>query len=192
MGYGFFFLVLGLVVGCGDSDSGEETPFGDVDQVRVYRQALEPIIVEVSAVEAQVEAEAVGTSGAATAENLAAAYQRVLGRLTRALVDFDKLEPPPKLAILHRDVEQLLLLRLEAYTTLLEGWSNNEEGLYEVAEARLAAANALIVGLNEQLMQVDAALAEVGGNPVALGRQLPGLPTLSFTRFIFCTIQAVG
>ena len=164
----FCLWVLALVVGCGDGDGDDETPFGDVEQVRAYRAALEPIIVEVSAVEAQVAAEAVGSAGTATAENLAVAYQRVLGRLTRALVGFDKLAPPPKLAPLHRDVERLILLRLEAYTTLLEGWSEGDESLYAVAENRLAAANGLIVGLNEQLMRVDAALSAAGANPLAM------------------------
>ena len=163
--------------GCGDEDEGEaETPYGTAAEVREYRRQLEPVIVEVNDIEMEVHRTAVGSSGQATAANLAAAFERLRPRLQAVLEAADQIAPPPLLGPLHQDIRRLIALRLEAFDTLLEGWSTANEDLYQVAEDRLSQANALIPELNEELESLDMAMIEAGeSNPIASGKPGPAL-----------------
>ena len=163
--------------GCGDEDEGEaETPYGTAAEIREYRRQLEPVIVEVNDIEMEVYRTAVGSSGQATAANLAAAFERLRPRLQAVLEAVGQIEPPPLLGPLHQNIRRLIVLRLEAFDTLLEGWSAANEDLYQVAEDRLSQANALIPELNEELESLDMAMIEAGeSNPIASGKRGPGL-----------------
>ena len=152
-------LVALLLSGCGDSDEdGEETPFGSLAEVRTYRDQINPLITQVSAMEATVQETAVGTANAATAENLNSVYVEVRPQLLEVLADFDRIEPPAALVSLHDEIRQLIVLRLDAYGLVMEGFSTQDATLYPIAEEKLAAANALIPAINLQLCDIDVAL----------------------------------
>ncbi|MBI2502654.1 MAG: hypothetical protein HYW07_05405 [Candidatus Latescibacteria bacterium] len=161
--------------GCGEDEGASQTPYGSADQVRAYRLQTNPLIDWVNSLEQEVQRRAVGASGQATAENLAAVYQYAQPLLQDARDSFDRITPPPRLEELHRDMRQVMSLRLEAYAAVLAGWAlQQEQGqnaqsdtLYQQAEAQLAQANALIVAVNQELKKVDLALGEAEGeNPV--------------------------
>jgi len=141
--------------GCGDTDDGV-----DRVELRAYRTALEAVIVEVSAVEAEVTERAVGSSNVATAANLEAVYREVRPRLLEALLVADRIEPPGHLADVHAAVRRLIVLRLDAYALVMEGYAAGDESLYQVAEEKLAAANALIPEINLRLCEIDVALGD--------------------------------
>ena len=166
--------VLLALAGCGDNKASQ-TPYGSADQVRTYRLQTNPLIDWVNALEQEVQRRAVGASGQATAENLAAVYQYALPLLQDARDSFDRVDPPPGLAALHGEMRQVMSLRLSAYQAVLEGWALQQEqgqntqsdALYQQAEAQLAQANTLIAGVNQELKKVDLALGEAEGkNPV--------------------------
>lgn len=144
-----------LAVACGTDDDDTAGP-----DVRAFRQRLEPIILEVSAVEAEVTERAVGSSGAATAAHLEAAYRDLRPRLLEALVALDRLQPPAQVADIQDSIRRLILLRLDAYRLVIEGYAAGDSTAYEEAEAKLAAANALIAAVNARLCEVDVALGD--------------------------------
>jgi len=162
-------------MGCGEGGGAAQTPYGPADQVRSYRLQTNPLIDWVNSLEQEVQRRAVGASGQATAENLAAVYAYAHPLLQAARDSFDRLAPPPALEPLHRNMRQVMDLRLQAYGVVLEGWAlQREQGenpqsdsLYQRAEALLAQANDLVVAVNQELQAVDLALGETGGrNPV--------------------------
>ena len=161
--------------GCGEDEGTSQTPYGSADEVRAYRLQANPLIDWVNSLEQEVQRRAVGASGQATAENLAAVYQYAQPLLRDASESFDRIIPPPRLEELHRDMRQVMNLRLEAYAAVLEGWTLQQaqgqnaqsDTLYQQAEAQLAQANALIAAVNQQLKEVGLALGEgEGKNPV--------------------------
>ena len=165
-----FACLLVFLFGCGDSDPDDpsETSYGPLEDVKAYRQNIEPIIVEVSAIEALVQERAVGSANVATAENLYPIYLEQRPKLLQIMEHIDRIKPPSALADLHQDIRRLVTLRLEAYGAVIDGWEAQDETRYEVAEGKLRQANALIVSLNEKLMDVDRVVGEAdGGNPVA-------------------------
>ena len=100
------------VSGCGNDDpvsGGLDTPFGSLPEVEAYRSLLNPVIDAVNEVETEVQERAVGSGNVATAENLNAAYTQVRPRLLEALVELDRILPPPALASLHGDVRLLMV-----------------------------------------------------------------------------------
>ncbi len=168
------WLLVGLG-GCGEDKGVSQTPYGSADEVRAYRLQTNPLIDWVNSLEQEVQGRAVGASGQATAANLAAVCQYAQPLLQDARDSFDRIVPPPRLEDLHRDMRQVMSLRLAAYAAVLEGWAlQQEQGenaqsdtLYQQAEAELAQANALTAEVNQQLKAVDLALGEgEGRNPV--------------------------
>ena len=156
-------LLSGLICGCGNGD-GDATRFGPVDELRAYRRALDPIALEVSAIEAEVQERAVGSRNVATAANLDAVYRDVRPRLLEALVELDRLEPPKRLRDLQGDIRQLVILRLDAYALVMAGYAEGDEGKYGLAEEKLRQANELILAVNLQLHEVDVALGDAEGS----------------------------
>lgn len=172
---GILMLMLLVVGGCGDGKEEERgTPYGSVDEVRAYRERINEIIDEVNAVQSEVESTAVGSSGQATGENLSAAYERLRPRLREALEEVESMKPPSRLEQLHGEVRGMIVLRLEGFDKVAEGWRVEQassfaeaEPLYEEAEEKFDEANALIAQVNEELEEVDIALAEAEGeNPL--------------------------
>jgi hypothetical protein len=152
-------LMMWSVSGCGDDDEGVR--FGDPLVVRDYRDALNPIIDEVSAIEAQVQQRAVGSSNVATAANLNAVYTDVRPQLLEVLVEFDRLTPPRRLLDLHRDIRSLMILRLDAYRIVMEGYAAADSSVYAIAEGVLQQANELILDINLGLCEIDVALSDL-------------------------------
>ena len=149
---------LSLVIGCGNEDDGE-TSFGDAADLRAYRNAINPIIDEVSAIENEVAQRAYNSSGTlATNENLNAVFQDARPRLLEALVDLDRIEPPSSLRSLHDDIRMMIVLRLDAYALVMDGYNADDDSKYPEAEQKLADANALIPDLNSTLCDIDQAL----------------------------------
>ena len=168
-----FLLVALAVAGCGNDDGNGSGPLDSGGaEVKAYRQGLEPIIVAVNEIEMDVQESAVGSSGQATAANLAAAFQRLRPRLMQAHEAFQRLRAPAQMAELHDRIGDLIRLRLEAFDALLEGFGREDETLYAVAEERLSQANELIPALNEQLVEIDLDLAASG---TAIGKLLMGI-----------------
>ena len=142
--------------GCGDDGDDAERTL----ELRAYRTALEPVIVEVSAIEAEVAERAVGSSGVATAANLDAVYREVRPRLLEALVTLDRLESPAQLTDVHEAVRRLIVLRLDAYGLVMQGYAAGDDSVYAEAEEKLRQANALIPDINARLCDVDVALGD--------------------------------
>tara|TARA_Y100000758_G_scaffold286153_1_gene236760 strand:+ start:776 stop:1321 length:546 start_codon:yes stop_codon:yes gene_type:complete len=147
-----------FLASCGDDDSNR---FGNTDDLRHYRDALNPIIDHVSAIEAQVQQQAVGSSNVATAANLNAVYLEVRPQLLETLVDFDRLVPPKNLRTLHHDIRTLIILRLDAYRIVMEGFAVGDSTVYATAETQLRQANELIVEINIELCEIDVALGDL-------------------------------
>jgi len=176
-GISFVLMLMALIAtGCGDDgDDEKKTPYGSAEEVWAYRARIDAVIDEVNAVQNEVERTAVGSAGRATGENLAAAYSRLKPRMLAVLEELEEIDPPAALAELHGDIRELILLRLAAYDQVIEGWEVERENsfaeaepLYDEAEDKLEEASLLAAGINEELEQVDVALAEVGGyGPVA-------------------------
>ncbi len=162
-----------LFSGCGDDDAKGHR-FGEPDQVRSYRDALNPIIDQVSAVERQVHERAVGSSNVATAANLNAVYMDVRPMLLETLVDFDRLAPPRKLADLHQNIRSLIILRLDAYRLVMQGYATADSTLYSVAEGQLAQANDLILDVNLELCEIDIVLGDLQDCRLLAIRDKPG------------------
>ena len=153
-------LVAGLIFsGCGSDDDDAETKFGNEAELRTYRGAINPIIDAVSNIDSMVAARAYNSSGTlATADNLNEVFLEVRPQLLEVLVELDRITPPARLAALHGDIRDLIVLRLDAYALVMEGVAAQDESLYAVAEEKLAAANAIIPDLNDTLCDIDEAL----------------------------------
>jgi hypothetical protein len=107
-----FACLLVFLFGCGDSDPDDpsETSYGPLEDVKAYRQNIEPIIVEVSAIEALVQERAVGSANVATAENLYPIYLEQRPKLLQIMEHIDRIKPPSALADLHQDIRRLVTL----------------------------------------------------------------------------------
>lgn len=162
-----------LVAGCGPGQEqpapkpavpdAPATPYGTVTEVKAYLDQITPHIQLVSQLQAEIDRQ-VGSSGKVTSKNLAAAAAAAAPRLRQAREEFARLQPPPLLAPLHRDIEKLMTVRLDAYAAAEEGWQreqqNRDTAWHGTVEAKLQSANDLIVQLNRQLQQVNEALAQ--------------------------------
>jgi len=172
MKYSIFILFL-LVLGCGrqeekpapqpqePSASAAQTPYGSVEEVKAYLGKIQPFIQEVGKIQAEVD-KVVGSSGKATGENLASVMERMRPRLKAAMDSFEKISPPSLLAPLHRDIQKLMVIRLDAYTNTTRGWQRERESgdlsLYEEAETKLKEANDLISQLNAEMKKIHLSL----------------------------------
>ena len=168
-----FFLALLLIaaIGCGSGDdqvaqdaSKQEstvTSYGTLEEVSGYLRSVNPYIRTVGELQVEVD-KVVGTSGKATGQNLAVVMEAVRPRLKTALEQFEKIQPPPLLAPLHRDIKKLMLVRLEAYDITLKGWqaeqATEDTTIYKDAESKLAAANQMIEQLNQDLREINSAI----------------------------------
>ena len=168
-----FFLSLLVIaaIGCGSGDD-QVAPesakqgttiisYGTIAEVSEYLHSVNPHIRTVGELQLEVD-KVVGTSGRATGQNLAAVMETVRPRLKTVLDEFEKIQPPPLLAPLHRDIKNLMLVRLEAYGITIKGWqkeqNSNDMSLYKDAESKLAAANQMIEQLNNNLKEVNSEL----------------------------------
>lgn len=157
-------------IGCGRQGDEQAEPaasvptrYGALAAVQEYRQRMTPHIQTVGELQASVERQ-VGSEGRATSANLARAMGAALPRLEATLAAFDAIEPPPLLLPFHAEVRKLMAARLDAYRLTVEGWERESQSgdtaWQEEVEGRLEEANELILGLNEQLQQIDLALHE--------------------------------
>ncbi len=169
----FMALLLATAIGCGTSEDqmneppsqlqAAETPYGSEPEISAYLQAVNPYIRLVGELQLEVE-RARSTSGKATGKNLSEMMEQVRPRLEEALGLLEKIEPPPVLAPLHRDIKKLMIVRLDAYRMTIAGWHKEQEdedsdmSLYKGAETKLAEANQIIQQLNEDLKKINASL----------------------------------
>ena len=174
--YGGALLGLALflfITSCGSDEP--ETPYGDAEILVVYRAAVDPLISEINEVEQSLRVMAVGSTGRATGENLAAACQVLDGRLTAVLYQLDAIDPPRKRRAMHTDMRTAVDLRLRACQRIADGWQIEREASFEAArsayleaEALLSQARAILVAVNAVLSEVDVALNSVGvRSPIA-------------------------
>ena len=174
--YGGALLGLALflfITSCGSDKP--ETPYGDAETLVVYRAAVDPLISEINEVEQSLRVMAVGSTGRATGENLAAACQVLDERLTAVLYQLDAIDPPRKLRAMHADMQTAVDLRLRACQRIADGWQIEREASFEAAqsayleaEALLSQARAILVAVNAVLSEVDVALNSVGvRSPIA-------------------------
>ena len=165
-------ILLGIALSllfCSCSRDRQETPYGDAEPLAAYRAAVDPLISEINEVEQSLRAMAVGSTGRATGENLAAACQVLDGRLTAVLVQLDAMDPPRKLRAMHADMRTAVDLRLRACQRIAAGWQIEREASFEAAqsayleaEALLSEARMLLVAVGAVLSEVDVALDSVG------------------------------
>jgi len=165
-----------LLASCGQREpqtpaAAPDTPFGTVAEVREYLDQIGPYVQEIGDLQASVEqalssVQRQGDVRRGTGRNLSAAAEAVQPRMQQILDEFGQITPPALLAPFHRDTEKLVLLRLEAYRLLAEGWQAEEAGgdfeaTYNRAETKLREANEAIRGLNNQMAQINGALEAV-------------------------------
>ncbi len=174
-------LLLTFAIGCSSQDqenipqqaqsTSQQTPastpntaYGNAEQIQTYLQKINPYIQEVGKIQFQIDQQ-VGSSGQATAANLAPAMEKYKPGLQKILDEFSLIEAPPLLASFHGDVKKLMILRLEAYNTTIRGWAKEQETgehtLYEDAEIKLKEANELIAKLNAEMTQINQALGDI-------------------------------
>ena len=167
----FMALLLATAIGCGTSEDqmneppsqlqATETPYGSEPEISAYLQTVNPYIRLVGELQLEVDG-VVSTSGKATGKNLSEMMEQVRPQLEEALGQLEKIEPPPLLAPLHRDIKKLMIVRLDAYRLTIAGWYKEQEdsdmSLYKGAETKLAEANQIIQQLNEDLKEINASL----------------------------------
>lgn len=149
------------------------TAYGSVAEVTTYLASLNPHIQRIGQLQAQyeealAEARQEASQRKGTGRNLADKAAAVKPELQAILRALDAIEPPPLLAPFHRDTRKLVATRLEAYGRTVEGWAAEQKGdefasLYRQAEAKLDEANQLIIQLNAQMQQINAALEAAAG-----------------------------
>jgi hypothetical protein len=157
-------LLLILLGGCGDGGD-DDTDFGPPATVQAWRTAVSAAIDTVNAVQADLEARAVGSSGQATGQNLAAAAE-LRPRLQRAATALALVEPPPALAELQLRMLRLVLCRDQALALTEQAWDLERTSsyaqarpLYEAASAQFETARQLAQAVNDGLAAVDQSLA---------------------------------
>ena len=123
-------------------------------------QAVDPHIRQVSELQQRMY-EVVGSANMATGQNLAAFItdNNAISDLQGSIESFDNIVPPPLLAPLHRDIEKMLMLRLEAFKLTTAGreaeLAKTPGNHYEKAEAKLEEANGITLSLNGRLQEVN-------------------------------------
>ncbi len=158
-----FFLILVFLLSCGDKDN---TRFGDAEVVSIYRETLNPIIAEISAIDVALRERAVGSADQATGKNFAKQCLEFDDQLAEISILLYRMEPPSKLRELHYSIRQVVDLRREACKKIAEGWKVEEsdsfskaDEFYTEAEEMLDKANQLLVSVNFVLINVDKELA---------------------------------
>ena len=169
----YSILILALLLACGEKDN---TSFGDADIVSIYRETLNPIIADISAIDAALRERAVGSANQATGENFSNDCLELDDQLIQVSILLGRMEPPSKLRELHSSILQVVELRREACKKIVEGWKVEEsesfskaDPLYLEAEEMLEKANQLLVSANIVLINVDEELAQYYAkrNPVS-------------------------
>ena len=89
-------------------------------------------------------------------------FLEVRPQLLEVLVELDRAAPPVRLLSLHNNIRSLIILRLDAYALVMEGFTAQDEALYTAAEEKLASANAIIPDINDTLCDIDLALGATG------------------------------
>lgn len=156
-----------MVVGCGNDKGAQKpaqpasTPYGTVEEVAHYLEQINPYIQTVSSLQAHVEKQ-VGSSGRATADNLAKAMRDVQPQLQQAIDEFGRIQPPGLLANFHARIARLMATRMEAYALTIRGQESaqaaDQPAWHAQVEAKLEEANTLISQLNEEMHRINDAL----------------------------------
>lgn len=163
-------LVALLAVACGDD--GDDTKFGDADDVLAYRTALYPITLEVSAVEAEVRS-VLDDSLVAVDADLAPLYRQLRPRLQAVRDSLDVIRPPRQLRQLHAQIVDMVQLRIDAFGLVIQGFDTGDISLYDTAVEQIRQANELTVLINERLREVDDALLEHDDGRLLAGAACP-------------------
>lgn len=166
-GYLAGLLLMVLLGGCGGhGDDDSATDYGPPAAVQAWRTAVSAAIDTVNAVQADLEAQAVGSSGQATGQNLAAAAVELRPRLQLAAAVLAQVEPPPALAELQLRMLRLVLCRDQALALTEQAWDLERTSsyaqarpLYEAASGQFETARELAQAVNDGLAEVDQALA---------------------------------
>lgn len=146
-----------LLAGCGDGH--DDTIFGDADDVRAYRAALNPLIDEASAIESEV-AEVVDPDGVSIDSRLNAVFVELRPRLIAVQVGLAQIRPPRKLQGLHDEIEQMVQLRLDGFQIVIDGYAAGDTSVYPTAIERRREADELIAAINVQLCEIDIELGD--------------------------------
>jgi hypothetical protein len=138
-----------LLVGCGDDD---DTRFGDADDVRAYRTAINPLIDEV--------AEVVDDEGVSIDSRLNAVFVELLPRLLVLKENLAQLRAPQKLQALQDTITQMVQLSLEGSEIVIDGFAAGDISVYPTAVERRQQADDLVPAINVQLCEVDVVLGD--------------------------------
>ena len=154
----FFAVTLALfATGCGGD--GDKTPFGSKEDVRDYREAVNPIVDEMSAIELEVLA-VVDDDGVSIDSRLNAVFVDVLPRLQLLRETLAQLRPPRKLKMLHEEITRMVKLRLGGAQILTDGFAAGDVSVYPSALDARQQADELIPAINEVLCEIDVALGD--------------------------------
>ena len=173
MAYLTVFVLITAMIGCGAEQEPPPpppeptaTPFGAIEEVEKYMQAIDPYIRQVSDIQSKMY-EVVGTSNVATGQNLAQFIvdTEAIEGLQTSIESFNGIVPPALLAPLHRDIEKMLVLRLEGFKLTLQGReaeaTKSPGDQYTQATGKLEEANAITIGLNDRLKEVNQAVHSI-------------------------------
>ncbi|MBM3277659.1 MAG: hypothetical protein FJY95_06215 [Candidatus Handelsmanbacteria bacterium] len=131
--------------------------------MNAYLQVIDPLVMQLNTLHQELY-NTVGSSGKATAANLAPAMEQGRPRLAQILAALDQATPPPLLAPFHQQIKKLVQLRLEAYAQALEGWKQEQqkgagfENLYQRSEELLTQAQDLGIPLGDERQRIQQVL----------------------------------
>lgn len=152
-----------------------ETAYGSAAEVTAYVETIMPLVQRhnrlLSSYEEALASAKQGTADRrGTGRNLSEKASSVQPQLTNLLTELDDITPPALLAPFHRDTRKMVATRIESLTKTMEGWKIEQAGgefepVYREAEAKYADANEIVVRLNTEMGQVQAALQQVSATP---------------------------
>ena len=125
-------------------------------------QAIDPHILSVSELQRNMY-EVVGTANVATGQNLAKFItdSDAIAALQTSIESLNVITPPALLAPLHRDIQKMLVLRLDGFKLTLQGRdaeaTKTTSDHYNQASIKLDEANAITMTLNGRLQEVNQA-----------------------------------
>ena len=156
-------------------DDPSDTKYGSAAKIKQYLTAISPIIESVGRIQQTVE-RALSYSNQqngqrrGTGQNLSAEISEIRPTFANLLDQFEKIDIPPLLGPLHRDITKLMTHRLAAYDKITRGSIAENAGeeftnYYNDAEDDFRRANDLIMQVNTKMQEIRLAIGDNTSSP---------------------------